>query len=90
MLDERERLIGIVSLRNLFLNDAAALIADIMTDQPVSVQIDTHIRRVARLFFKYHFEAIPVLDDDRRMQGVVSYRDVLAAFYPEIKEEETV
>ena len=90
VLDDREHLAGIVSLRTLFLNDAAALIADIMTDQPVSVQIDTRIRRVARLFFKYNFEAIPVLDDDERMQGIVSFRDVLAAFYPEIKEEETV
>ncbi len=72
------------------MNEASILIADIMTDQPISVQIDTRIRRVARLFFKYHFEAIPVLDDDQRMQGIVSYRDVLAAFYPEIKEEETV
>jgi len=74
VLDDREHLAGIVSLRTLFLNDAAALIADIMTDQPVSVQIDTRIRRVARLFFKYNFEAIPVLDDDERMQGIVSFR----------------
>jgi Mg/Co/Ni transporter MgtE len=53
----------------------------------VSVQIDTRIRRVAKLFFKYNFEAIPVVDDDDKIQGIVSYRDAVAAFFPEIKEE---
>jgi CBS domain-containing protein/sporulation protein YlmC with PRC-barrel domain len=90
VLDDQEHLTGIVSLRNLFLSDASMLVADIMTDQPISVEIDTRIRRVARLFFKYNFEAIPVLDDEGRMQGIVSFRDVLTAFYPETKEEETV
>jgi Mg/Co/Ni transporter MgtE len=54
------------------------------------VQIDTRIRRVTKLFFKYNFEAIPVVDDDDTLQGLVSYRDAVASLYPEIKEEDTV
>ncbi len=84
------RLKGVVSLRNLLMSDANILIVDIMTEQPVSVQIDTRIRRVAKLFFKYNFEAIPVVDDDNKLQGLVSYRDAVASLYPEIKEEDTV
>jgi magnesium transporter len=90
VLDKNECLLGVVSLRNLLMSDEKLLIADIMADQPVSVQIDTHNRTVARLFFKYNFEAIPVVDDDGKMQGVVSYRDAIASIYPEIKEEESV
>ena len=90
VLDESEHLIGVISLRFLLMSDANLLIADIMTEQPVSVEIDTRIRRVAKLFFKYNFEAIPVVDDDNKLQGLVSYRDAVASLYPEIKEEETV
>ena len=90
VIDDNERLKGVVSLRNLILSDANILIVDIMAEQPVSVQIDTRIRRVAQLFFKYNFEAIPVVDDDDRLQGLVSYRDAIAYIFPEIKEEETV
>ena len=61
-----------------------------MIEQAISVQIDTRIRRVAKLFFKYNFEAIPVVDDDNKLQGLVSFRDALASVFPEIKEEETV
>jgi Mg/Co/Ni transporter MgtE (contains CBS domain) len=90
ILDDDGRLKGVVSLRNLLISDAKMFIADIMTEQPISVQIDTRIRRVAKLFFKYNFEAIPVVDDDDTLQGLVSYRDAVASLYPEIKEEDTV
>jgi magnesium transporter len=90
VLDHDDRLKGVVSLRNLLLSDAQILIADIMTEQAISVQIDTRIRRVAKLFFKYNFEAIPVVDDENKLQGLVSYRDAVASLYPEMKEEDTV
>jgi magnesium transporter len=90
ILDDDGRLKGVVSLRNLLMSEEKMLIADIMTEQPISVQIDTRIRRVAKLFFKYNFEAIPVVDEDDTLQGLVSYRDAVASLYPEIKEEDTV
>jgi magnesium transporter len=90
ILDDDGRLKGVVSLRNLLMSAENILIADIMTEQPVSVQIDTRIRRVAKFFFKYNFEAIPVVDEDDTLQGLVSYRDAVASLYPEIKEEDTV
>ena len=90
VLDDSEHLKGTVSLRTLLISNAHLRIADVMSEQPVSVEIDTRIRRVAQLFFKYNFEAIPVVDEEKRMQGIVSARDALAAIFPEIKEEATV
>jgi magnesium transporter len=90
ILDEDGRLKGVVSLRNLLMSEEKMLMVDIMAEQPISVQIYTRIRRVAKLFFKYNFEAIPVVDDDDTLQGLVSYRDAVASLYPEIKEEDTV
>jgi magnesium transporter len=90
VLDDDERLKGVVSLRNLLTSDPEILIADIMIEHSISVQIDTRIRGVAKLFFKYNFEAIPVVDDDDKLQGLVSYRDAVASIYPEMKEEDAV
>jgi magnesium transporter len=90
IIDDNGRLKGVVSLRNLLMSNGDILIADVMTEQPISVQIDTRIRRVAKFFFKYNFEAIPVVDEDDTLQGLVSYRDAVASLYPEIKEEDTV
>jgi CBS domain-containing protein len=90
VIDNEEQLKGVVSLRNLLISDAQILIADIMSEQPVTVQIDTRIRSVAKLFFKYNFEAIPVVNENDRLQGIVSYRDAVASLYPEMKEEDTV
>lgn len=90
VLDDDDRLTGVVSLRNLLISDPDLLIADIVTEQAVSVKIDTRIRHVVKLFFKYNFEAIPVVDDEDKLQGLVSYRDAVASIFPEIKEEDTV
>ncbi len=87
VLDDQERLVGVVTLRHLLISPPSMLIADLMSEHPVTVQLDTHIRRVARIFFKYHFEAVPVVDDAGHMQGVVSYADVLAAVFPDVREE---
>jgi magnesium transporter len=53
----------------------------------VSVRIDTNIKRVAQLFFKYNFVAIPVVDDENRLQGIITSRDALESVFPEMKEE---
>jgi magnesium transporter len=90
ILEDDDRLLGVVTLRQLLRADPTTLVTDLMTEHPVTVHIDTHIRRVARIIFKYNFEAVPVVDEENKIQGVVSLRDALAAVYPEVREEENV
>lgn len=90
IVEDDDKLLGVVTLRQLFRADPSTPVTDLMAEQPITVHIDTHIRRVARIIFKYNFEAVPVVDEDNRIQGVVSLRDALAAVYPEVREEETV
>jgi magnesium transporter len=86
IIDEVERLIGVVTLRRLLVTDLNVLVGDIMTEQVVSVEINTSIKRVAKIFYKYNFAAIPVVDGDGCMHGVISFRDALEAVFPEMKE----
>jgi magnesium transporter len=90
VLEDDDRLLGVVTLRQLLRANPAISVTEIMAESPVTVQLDTHIQRVVRIFFKYNFEAVPVVDEDNRVQGVVTLRDALAAVYPEVREEETI
>ena len=90
VLENDDKLLGVVTLRQLLRAEPGTSVVDLMAEQPVTVQLDTHIRRVARVFFKYNFEAVPVVDEENRIQGVVTLRDALAAVYPEVREEETI
>jgi magnesium transporter len=61
--------------------------ADIMWENLVTATIETNVKRVAKIFFKYNFVALPVVDDDGVMQGIITMRDALETVFPEMKEE---
>jgi magnesium transporter len=87
VLDDAERLKGVVSLRRVLAANPDQAVAEIMTSSPITITPDTSIKRLARLFFKYNFDALPVIDDERRLQGVVTLRDALEHTFPEIRQE---
>ena len=85
--DEFDKLKGLVTLRSLLTAKPRTLISDIMRENLITVELDSTIKRVAQLFFKYNFEAIPVVNDDGVMEGIVTMRDALESVFPEIKKE---
>ncbi len=87
VVDDADRLKGIVTLRHVLAAPPAALIADLMAENVVAVKVDTSIKRVAHLFFKYNFVALPVVDDEGAIRGIITIRDALEAVFPEMKEE---
>jgi len=78
---------GVVTIRELLSSRPETQIADIMNKNIISVEIDTNIKRVAQIFFKYNFIAIPVVDNDRRIQGIITSRDAFESVFPEMKKE---
>ena len=86
VVDEEERLKGLVTLRQLLSSKGTAPIATIMRGNIVSVRVDSNIKRMAQLFFKYKFDAIPVVDDEDKLQGFITIGDALDAFFPEVKQ----
>lgn len=84
VLDDRRKLIGIVALRQLLLQKQEALIGDIMDEDVISVYTLADQEEVADLFMRYDFSAMPVVDKDGRLVGVITVDDIM-----DIVEEET-
>jgi CBS domain-containing protein len=77
--DQRNLLLGVVSLRDLILAPPEATLASIMTSRPVYAQLDASVDEVADMFVKYGLRALPVLDADRRLRGVLRLKAMLEA-----------
>lgn len=86
IIDDEEHLQGLVTLRQLLVTKGTTPIGTIMRSDLVSVRVDTNIKRVAQLFFKYNFRALPVVDEEERVQGIISMRDALESVFPEMKQ----
>lgn len=82
--DAARHLTGILSLRDLVIAQPDQTIGDIMIRELVSVQTDTDQEEVARIIQRYDFLAVPVVDNEQRLVGIVTVDDVL-----DILEEET-
>ena len=75
--DGERHLTGILSLRDLVTVDPDDLIGDVMTREVVSVNTDTDQEEVARAIQRYDFLAVPVVDRERRLVGIVTVDDVI-------------
>ena len=86
---ERRRLTGIVSAKDLMTTDDDVLIRDLMETEIISVKTHTDKEEVAKLFTKYDFLAIPVLDTDGLMVGIVTFDDAMDVMVEEATEDIT-
>ncbi|HNV69841.1 MAG TPA: CBS domain-containing protein, partial [Candidatus Ozemobacteraceae bacterium] len=68
---------GVVSIRDLLVSGPATQIKAIMADKLIFVQSDTPKEEVASLISKYDLLAMPVLDEDGTIMGVVTVDDVI-------------
>jgi magnesium transporter len=75
--DAQRCLTGILSLRDLVTADLNARIGDVMTGDVLSVATDTDQEKVARTIQRYDFLAVPVVDSEQRLVGIVTVDDVI-------------
>ena len=75
--DAERCLTGILSLRDLVTADLSARIGDVMTGDVLSVSTDTDQEKVARTIQRYDFLAVPVVDSEQRLVGIVTVDDVI-------------
>jgi magnesium transporter len=85
--DAARRLTGILSLRHLVIGQPEQTIGDIMTREVVSVQTDTDQEEVAQLIQRYDFLAVPVVDTEQRLVGIVTVDDVIDVLEEEATED---
>ena len=77
VLDAEDRLIGVASLREVLREDPAAAISTFMEPDPVGVLPETNGEDAARMLGRYDFLALPVVDTDGRMLGIITVDDAL-------------
>jgi magnesium transporter len=82
-----EKLVGVLSLRDLILRDEHQAVADVMTSNVLRVSPSDDQEEVARAMAKYDLSAIPVVDEQGRMLGVVTIDDVVDVMVEEATED---
>ena len=87
VVDRFGKLIGVVPLRTLILSQADSTIEEIMMPEVFSVNVSVDQEELAELVSRYDYFAIPVVDDQERLLGVVTVDDVLDVFEEEVTED---
>ena len=83
-----ERLVGVISLRDLVRARPTERLAEVMTPDPITASVDTDQEDVARLFSKYDFLALPVVDRQGALAGIVTVDDIIDVLVEEHTEDQ--
>ena len=84
VLDPGRKLVGTVALRYLLLSDPDAVIGEMMHENVIAINTLMDQEEAARQFKKYDFTAMPVVDNEKRLVGIITVDDIV-----DIIEEET-
>jgi len=87
VVDDHEHLIGSLPLRRLIIADPSTPVGLLRQEEPVSVRPETDQEEVAQLVAKYDLVAVPVVDQDHRLLGVISVDDVIDIIREEATED---
>ena len=87
VIDEGRHLIGLLSIRTLLLADDDDIIGDIMERNFISVQTLDDQESTARALSKYDFLALPVVDTENRLVGIVTVDDAMDVLQEEVTED---
>ncbi|HVW27513.1 MAG TPA: magnesium transporter [Polyangiaceae bacterium] len=87
VLDDTQHLLGVVSLRELFASEPSARVKDIMHRDFLFVRADQDQESVSRVFAENDLVAIPVVDAEGRIQGIVTIDDIVDVVQEEATED---
>lgn len=82
IVDQEEHLQGVVSLKELLTTPPGTVIADIMTANLKTVNVESTPEDILEIIAKYNLIAVPVLDKEGKMAGIVTVDDILELFLP--------
>jgi len=87
VLDSEQHLLGVVSFRELFAAAPDKSVADVMQPVAVAAREDMDQEELSRLFRQYGYLAIPVVDPENRMRGIVTIDDIVDVVEEEATED---
>jgi CBS domain-containing protein/sporulation protein YlmC with PRC-barrel domain len=80
--DHDGHLMGVASLKDLLSNEIFTPVERIMTTRLVTADLEDSAAKLARVFAKYGFRALPVVDEDNRIKGVIRFKALLEILAP--------
>ncbi|MFN7252716.1 MAG: magnesium transporter [Anaerobacillus sp.] len=87
VINDNKELVGVVSYRDLLLGNIDEKISDIMFNRVISVPVDLDQEEVAQLIERYDFVAVPVVDEQKKLLGIVTVDDVIDVVIQEANED---
>ncbi|MGB9790783.1 magnesium transporter [Thermotoga caldifontis] len=87
VIDHQRKLLGVVSLEDLIFADPDGLVEQVMDEQPVYVYATTDQEEVAQIMRKYDLVAVPVVDSEQRLIGIITIDDVVDVIDEEATED---
>lgn len=87
VVDQQNKLLGIVSLKDLIMFDSKSIIRDVMFTEIITVRVDDEREIVASRLSEYDLIAIPVTDERDRLVGIVTFDDALDVAEEEATED---
>jgi magnesium transporter len=77
IVDESGRLLGVLDIKELLMAEPASKLREMMVENVISLKSDSTMKEASMAFLRYGFRALPVVDENDFLQGVVPYRDVM-------------
>ncbi|WP_141433256.1 magnesium transporter [Bacillus sp. 03113] len=87
VIDHDRKLVGVVSYRDLLIAEPQEIIRNIMYERVISVSVTTDQEEVAHIIQKYDFLAIPVVDENETLMGIVTFDDMIDVVMKEANED---
>ena len=87
VVDDQHHLTGVISLRDLIISEEDTLIRDIMNERVVYVKVSDDQEEVAQIMKDYNFLAIPVVNEQHEMQGIITVDDIIDVIDEEASDD---
>lgn len=84
IVNATEQLVGVLSLRTLIVSSPEKMISEIMINRPIKVTPEMNQRKVASVISKYNLLAVPVVDGENRILGIITVDDVMDFILPPV------
>jgi magnesium transporter len=87
VLDSQQKLLGVVSFRELFSAANQKIVSELMQNDVMKIPVDMDQEQIGRIFSQQNLMALPVIDANGIMQGIVTFDDVAVAIQKEATED---
>jgi Mg2+ transporter MgtE len=84
VIDEEKHLVGVITLRQLLICDQQETLRKLMNPHMVKIETEEKIEQVADLFNKYKLLALPVVDQENIIQGIITLQDIVESRLKEL------